>query len=108
MELNYIRKAILTFLTLAMLCQSFNTYFFEDNFRNLSSVELDLDLENESENSPEEQKSEFEEDKKDKTYPKDNRLKINHLSTKNHHYFKQSKISDFVAEILLPPPRIDA
>lgn len=105
MKLHYIRKAILTLLTLATLCQSFNTYLLDDKFQNFSSIELDIDFENESENNQEEKKKELEEDKKDKTYPKDSRLKINHLTVRNADYFKQSKLTDFIAEVVLPPPR---
>lgn len=106
MKIDYTRKAILTLLTMALLCQTFSTYLFKEDVTNFTSIELDVDHENESENNQEEQKKELEEDKKDKTYPKDSRLQLSRLSTKNHHYFKQNKRTYCIVEIVLPPPRM--
>ena len=104
MKRNYLRKAIFTVLMLATLCQSFPTYIFDEGFHELVSLELDIDYENESENEKEEQNKKELEKSKDKIYPKANRFSIAKLALRSNDYFDRNDLSNYKAEIHLPPP----
>lgn len=89
---------------LATLCQSFPTYIFDEDFHELVSLELDIDYENESENEKEEQNKKELEKSKDKIYPKVNRFSIAKLALRSNDYFDRNDLSNYKAEIHLPPP----